>query len=159
MIKKFLSFILFCSLCLVCCGKNTDEQNLANISEQENVSEQEEEYNEEILSNEDVDKLNDFVAQARKKMDEDKNYSEAVKLFDEAIKIGKKDWIYGDRGRAKVLANDAKGAIEDFTKAIKLNERDVYYEWRAGAYGLIGEKQLEKEDLIKLEKIQQQNNK
>jgi tetratricopeptide (TPR) repeat protein len=151
MIKRFLSFILFCSLCLVCCGINSNEQNSTDVSEQE------EEYNEEILSNEDLDKLNEFVAQARKKMDEDKNYSEAVKLFDEAIKIGKKDWIYGDRGRAKVLANDAKGAIEDFTKAIKLNERDVYYEWRASAYGLIGEKQLEKEDLIKVSKIQKKS--
>ena len=147
MVKRFLSFILFCSLCLVCCGINTDEQNSVNINEEKGT----------ILNNEDLDKLNEFVAQARKKMEEDKNYSEAVKLFDEAIKIGEKDWLYGDRGRAKILANDVKGAIEDFTKAIELNERDVYYQWRSSAYGLIGEKQLEKEDLIKANKIQKKS--
>jgi tetratricopeptide (TPR) repeat protein/S1-C subfamily serine protease len=46
---------------------------------------------------------------------------EAIKTYDWIIEREKKDWIYSNRGDAKSIAGDNKGAIDDYDTAIYIN--------------------------------------
>jgi|ERR1035437_666165 tetratricopeptide (TPR) repeat protein len=65
----------------------------------------------------------------------DKNYIEAIKDYDDFIKINPNSFeAYNDRGFAKEELNDYKGALIDYNKAIELNPKyEEAYSGRANA--------------------------
>jgi len=61
------------------------------------------------------------------------NYSEAIKDFNEAIKLNPGFLeAYENRGVAKYYLNDYKGAIEDYSKALEINPNDFNTYGRRG---------------------------
>jgi tetratricopeptide (TPR) repeat protein len=57
-----------------------------------------------------------------------KNYSEALKAFDEAIQLEPKDArLLTQRGRTRLNLRDANGAVADFTQAIQLDPKDANF--------------------------------
>jgi tetratricopeptide (TPR) repeat protein/S1-C subfamily serine protease len=48
-------------------------------------------------------------------------YTEAVRIYDDLIKRGRKSWDYYNRGVAKYALGDRKGALSDYNQAISIN--------------------------------------
>ena len=88
-----------------------------------------------------------------------KNYEEAIKNFNEALKLNPNyASAYINRGIAYIGLNNFKQPIEDATKAIKINPNDLYnnymaYLIRGSCYSALGDKLKSKSDFATADKL------
>ena len=164
--KKLFVILLCCSAFVVGCN------NFENTDVEEELDE---EYIESDIDSKyilDLDEIDDsnipklkipkdvLLKQAKRELEENKNYSKALLLFEKVlyIEIEPKDsWIYYEIGKIQIKLNDLNKAIESFTKAIELENKAEYYKERAEAYNLIGNNELASADIAEAQKLQKDN--
>lgn len=153
--KKILLCLIFALFVSIGCEKFDDLSNkeIKEIIETEQTIDEQQENKSDDNAIEDkvsFDKAEAFFQKGKELLDKDEvaNSEEAIKYFEEGLKINKDTlWAWGDLGRAQLKSKKFKDAINSLTKAIELNnQRAIFYFWRAEAYEQLVEYNLAKQD-------------
>lgn len=156
--KKLLFMLLCCTVFVIGCGNNAQEKEAEEtvagefasgdnqaVTPQDNAGNEEKEM-----------AAQDWGTKGKVELEETKDYAKAIEYFTKSIETFEKAWVYGDRGRAEVLAGNQNAALADFTKAIEMEKRSAYYQWRADLYDAMGNKQAADADLAEAQKLPQE---
>ena len=118
-------------------------KNNDNVTSEENLDESFEEI-EEISIND--DKIEDLCNLARERA-KSENFDEAIDLYSKAIELGKRDYLYAERGQVKKYSRDLNGALEDMNKALKLGKESWFYAERGQIKKDLGDLNVAVEDM------------
>ena len=159
--KKLLAVLSCCSIFAIGCN-NFENNNIIEPNEDNDESDIDSRY---VLDLDEVDDLDIpklrvpkdiLIKQAKRELNENKNYSKALMLFNKILYEGieqENSWIYSDIGKIQIKLGNIKEAIGSFTKAIELESKAEYYEARSEAYNLIGNKEFASADMAEAKKL------